>query len=761
MTMSSLRLVLSVVLLSARLWAVDVTVEDPDGNRIPAARVTLKSGVGRTVASAETSATGEASLSGRGSSVEVVAAGFEPKVAVVPSSGSLTVKLALATVATSIEVAAPAMPAVGAVDVSPEQLAETPSTDLVENLRETPGVNILRRGGTNFEPVVEGLRETQVAMVVDGTRTFAAGPARMDSELSHVEPGQVADVEIITGPYALTKAAGAFGAILVKSPETPRYSDWRMGGVTSLGYRTNGAGRFARMRLFGGNSRFGVSLRGAGNKGNDYRAGDRGPITDITIPGDYSNYQFGGKVRLNPTDHQEVALEGLYDEQTNVDFPGRLLNAKLFVMRGWNGTYYVANPTRHISTIKLNLYLNKKGHRMTNAGKPTAMPMAGRVPPFALDISLPTESDTFGGAGRIEFALTERWRLITGFDFYDLNQDAQRFISRLDTGMLLFNDTVWPDVSINDQGFFVETSKTFSRGEIVGAFRADLVEADAGRPSDFFLEHAGSDLNQTETNLNGSFLGRLRLMDSVLLSAGVGNVRRTANALERYSDRFPSTHFQIAAEFMGLPTIKPESSTQGDLNLEVVANAFRFSVGGFVRRIDNFITVMPDASLPKRLPLSPPTVYRYINGDHASFRGYQFSAQYRGASWISLRFRGAKTIADDKELNEPAAGIPPLELNTTVRLLEPSGRFWAEYVMRNVFDQQRAATLLYETLSPGFTTHDLRFGVELGETLALHFGVENIGDKHYFEHLNAFNPFTRQRVPELGRNFYSALTLKW
>ena len=33
---------------------------------------------------------------------------------------------------------------------------------------------------------------------------------------------------------------------------------------------------------------------------------------------------------------------------------------------------------------------------------------------------------------------------------------------------------------------------------------------------------------------------------------------RTANVLERHSDRFPSTKFQVAAEFMGTPGIEFE-----------------------------------------------------------------------------------------------------------------------------------------------------------------------------------------------------------
>ena len=46
-------------------------------------------------------------------------------------------------------------------------------------------------------------------------------------------------------------------------------------------------------------------------------------------------------------------------------------------------------------------------------------------------------------------------------------------------------------------------------------------------------------------------------------------------------------------------------------------------------------------------------------------------------------------------------------------------------------------------------------------SLSLEFGLENLGDKFYFEHLNSLNPFTRQRIPEPGRNVFLGLTKKW
>ena len=75
------------------------------------------------------------------------------------------------------------------------------------------GVNVVRRGPVGLDPVVRGLRETQVGVYVDGMRTFPADPARMDSPLSHTGPSTLQSVEVAKGPYALTWGGGQLSAI--------------------------------------------------------------------------------------------------------------------------------------------------------------------------------------------------------------------------------------------------------------------------------------------------------------------------------------------------------------------------------------------------------------------------------------------------------------------------------------------------------------------------------------------------------------------
>ena len=45
-------------------------------------------------------------------------------------------------------------------------------------------------------------------------------------------------------------------------------------------------------------------------------------------------------------------------------------------------------------------------------------------------------------------------------------------------------------------------------------------------------------------------------------------------------------------------------------------------------------------------------------------------------------------------------------------------------------------------------------GAELAEGLRVRGGVQNLTDEFYVNHLNSLNPFTGQRIAEVGRTAY-------
>ncbi len=79
------------------------------------------------------------------------------------------------------------------------------------------------------------------------------------------------------------------------------------------------------------------------------------------------------------------------------------------------------------------------------------------------------------------------------------------------------------------------------------------------------------------------------------------------------------------------------------------------------------VLVVASALLPwptrdQRLPLSPPVVYRYVNGDSAFLRGLHFGV-CRTSARLEVSVQASKTMADDRELLQPVLGIAPLEVD--------------------------------------------------------------------------------------------------
>ena len=84
----------------------------------------------------------------------------------------------------------------------------------------------------------------------------------------------------------------------------------------------------------------------------------------------------------------------------------------------------------------------------------------------------------------------------------------------------------------------------------------------------------------------------------------------------------------------------------------------------------------------------------------------------------------------------------------------PARTRWLEVLVTSTAAQERVAVRRFEVPTSGWTTIDLLAGVRMNDGLTLRAGVQNLTDQYYVNHLNASNPFTGQRIAELGRSAY-------
>jgi iron complex outermembrane receptor protein len=656
-----------------------------------------------------------------------------------------------------------------------EQIRTAEVADPGALLRDLPGVSSVRRGPMGLDPNVRGLVESEVGVYIDGMRTFPAGPARMDSPMSHIDPSTISSIDVVKGPYALVWGPGNMSAIRVEQrgedpPPVP------LTGSVHTGYDTNEQSVETTAFAMGRQGRWFYSANGAWRAGDDYDAG-----SGETVPGDYESAEGRGRIGVELSDHSTLSVSGSYQDQQDLDYPGRLLNATFFRTGMGQLNYTFTRSSGAFRGLDVRLSAQQTLHEMDNRGKPTfdagTLPNGMMRPPLRIGVA--SEIQNFSGRVAADLALGNGWDVQVGADVLHTFRDASRLLRAAppgrdpfvppffttDDGELL--DNLWPGVTITQEGAFVNATRSFGAATLSGTTRLDLVQSDANDPSGPFLANAGAtadDLSQTDAMLSGSVTASVPLSERWTLSLGAGTVARPPTALERYSDRFPTSKAQTSAEFQGTPTLDPERSTQGDLWLEGNGARWTLRLSGFVRSIDDYITLEPSA-LDPILPLSPPTVFRYRNGE-ATFAGSEASAALTVAKPLTLRASGTWLWGEDDTLDEPAFGIAPpsarlgLRWSPAVTTAELSNLYLDGSVQMTA-EQDRVATSRNEHVTDGYTTVDLRAGVLVLDRVEVKVGVDNLFDVSYTNHLNASNPFTGARIPEPGRVFTTNLTVRF
>lgn len=630
-----------------------------------------------------------------------------------------------------------------------EELGRVAPDDIAKALRFSTGVDAIRRGPINLDPTVRGLTGDQLAITVDGTRTFASGPGRMDSAMSHVDLQSVDRVVVVKGPYALTFGPGALSAIDVRTP-TPEFGD---GSSTRAGLsaETN----IGATELFGSHTQaserleWGIFL--GAHQGDDYEDG-----SGNEVPADYESANVDWRVATPVGDSGRFSYRGSYHAQDDIDYAGRQLDATYFRARAHN-LRFERTGTSKVRGLFLQLYSNRKDHRMNNDEKPSARDMPGRIPPFALDVDLPTEANTAGARGHVDLEAGP-WSFRLGADHLQLDQEAERTIRRRASGMVMFYDRVWPAVDTTMTGAFGRATWQNDSLQVSGTVRGDRFDAEA-ETSEFFRSVTSDTSSYDEDALSAAVSARFQLADGWLLSGGLGRVVRAPGTLELISDRFPSTLYQVSAEFLGNPDLEAETATQADLGVAYQSGDVQVTLDLFHRDLDDFITIEPAPGVPKRLPASPTTVRRFVNGDQAESYGGELRFRQRLNDLLSWSLSYEIVRGTDQDLDEPLLGMPADTGRLGFRIAPPAGHWWGEAELQVTADQDRVSTTRLEQATPGYELVDLRAGWRLAERWSLMAAVNNLFDEAYARHLNTLNPFTRERIQDPGRSV--RLGVRW
>ncbi|NOX53026.1 MAG: TonB-dependent receptor [Planctomycetes bacterium] len=616
--------------------------------------------------------------------------------------------------------------------------------------------------------------------------------------MSKIDSRIIDDVVVIKGPYSARYGPG-LQHVDVQLLGTPRYeSGFERHQSTSVDFGTNGEQWYGRQDAWGGSDTWGYRVGYGHRTANDYDTG-----SGIGIPSSYKSRELNIALGadLSPASHIEFLYLRL--DQTDVEYPGQAFDMDYLVTDGYELRYVLENQDV-FDLLALDVWFNETRFKGNNlrSGKRRQFPLFN-----FFNFRAFTDVDAVSSGFRLALTWGEpdEASVTAGVDLRFLKQELDEFSSGRQ-GAALWEDanSPLPKSEWVNPGLFLEYAVPMTdRLTTTAGVRADLVFTDVvdpdaelaqlgtGTPQSSLADILGTDRWNRQFALWMAFLtAEYSLNDRWKLSAAFGHGERPPSLTELYvaqSFLFLLQNGQNTAT--GDPRLDPERSWQIDLAMQYDGPELRAGVNAYHAWIHDYITFEnlnvfygPPAGQPEQVSL------KYVNTKLATLAGFELYGEYDLADFLttfatlqyvegrdhtrngefatqraapgspSTRVYGLPRgffsgIAGGKE--EPLPNIVPLESRLGVRLHDPGeGRRWSvELAARIVDNQDRVASSLLETPTPGFTTWDVRGYWRVNDSLLLVAGVENFTDKNYREHLD-YRSRSGLAVYQPGANFY-------
>jgi iron complex outermembrane receptor protein len=235
---------------------------------------------------------------------------------------------------------------------------------------------------------------------------------------------------------------------------------------------------------------------------------------------------------------------------------------------------------------------------------------------------------------------------------------------------------------------------------------------------------------------------------------GLARKNRSASYQERYLWMPMESTAGLADgnKYLGNIELDPEVSHEIELGFDLQQNALSIAPRIFYKDVDDYIQGTPEGSMSADLK---------FNNVDAKFYGFDVETSYRlNGNWsvsaIVNYVRGErKDISDNLYRIAPLNGIVAVEYQ---------GQQWQAVVETVlVAEQDKVSETNNETETGGYGLVNLKARYQLNSDARLSFGVDNIFDKVYRDHLGGINRVSGsdvavgERLPGYGQNVFARI----
>ncbi|MEL6109781.1 MAG: TonB-dependent receptor plug domain-containing protein [Planctomycetota bacterium] len=665
------------------------------------------------------------------------------------------------------EVALTEAPAVDIVGASTFDLVATP--DVGETLTSAPttqAVKARRRSPVGFDPRIRGFYTGQIYATHDGAYQF---PIRsdLDGVFSKIDQSLIGNVQVYSGPYTVRYGSG-FAFLNVDTIATPRYEcGWENHLRTGMNLRTNGGQTYSTTTVYGGGEGAGYFVNLGHRQGSDYQSGG-----SLLVPASYDAFNLFSGFGFDHDDNTRSEIRYSLVDQQDTEYAGQF-----FDVDDLNSNHLsyslIHRDERSGFAYRVDTwagYTEFDGDTDNGSKRRDDFPVLQRVDEAILRGSGVTQvGDGFSGDVDGEMASSgiragftqeiDRDRTIgAGVDFRYLRQEiGEEFdLNGFESGGTSLGSifTGLPSAEVFEPGVYTEYSfapRDFIQTAIGAriAFASTRADANDVNASSNFRDVGTGVINEDldVSDVLGSFFltNDIELSPAWSARVGVGYAERLPNLEQRYSDGLFLASIQSGfSRVIGNPTLRKERNWQADIRFDAEYEYVRSRLNLFHSWILDYVTYEANEILDP----TGARLLQAINTDYATLTGFEYYGEADLNDGWQTFFSLAFLDGRDREIDQPLAGINPLESRLGIRFSDTGAEnnWGIEWGWRIVDNQDRVGTLRavapatgvvqLETETPGFATSYLRGYLRPSRGVNIVFGAENLFDRTYFEHLN-------------------------
>ena len=661
--------------------------------------------------------------------------------------------------------------------IDQSQINQNSSTNIIDGLKNIPGINQITTGAAISKPVIRGLGYNRVITLVNGIRQ--EGQQWGDEHGIEIDDYSVGKVEIVKGPgslmYGSDGIAGVLNFISQKAP-----SDGKIENQLNTNYQSNNnliANSFSNRGNKNGFVWEGrITNKMAGNYENKYdgkvynsgfKENDGNLMLGINKNWGHSYFNFSTyNNTLNIVEGERDAdgkftyINGNGEEitATDADYKGYKTgfpHQKINHLRFTSNNYFLLKS----GTINADFaFQNNKRREFGDATNPN-------------DTELYFDLNTFNYNVRYNLKESKNWE--TSFGIGGMQQ------SNTNKGL----EALIPDYNFFDIGAFVYTQKKFNENlTLAGGLRFDNRNVDSKE----MLEDSDvkfSKFNKNYNGISGSLGLSYQMNPQSTLKVNLSRGFRAPNIAELASNGVHEGTFKYE---LGDINLKSEISHQIDVAYFLNSDHITFEFTPFINFISNYIYTekLQDANGNDVIidPSNPVPAFKFTQGNAQLFGGEIFvDIHPHPFDWLHLEnsfsyVRATQNNRPDNEKFLPFIPAPKYrgEIKTQFKEVNNTfSEFYAKFSVDHYFKQNNifsafdteTSTPAYTLLSVGVGTNIKAFGKK--DFFNLFISGENLANVAYQNHLSRLkyapeNLATgRVGVFNMGRNISTKLVINF